>query len=791
MTLGGIAECLVVICETDNEARDAAVGRLRELSANDSFPDLIMAFIVDAEVPLQIRELAIYVCQYFQTPIPAGAFPQLLACLDSDDVVLLNSLAGFISRQLDSDGDVTQVLALPPRYIHGQIRLLSRFLEIARPCDFMVPIVMMLLSVLASDVDTASKVLAANGLRLGLRQKVEDPDLESQIASFFLQDLTENSVPLLIALCPTLAMVASPQVQFELLFPHLQALSEMAPFPQSSDDHSPRKLALELINGLHDALFNQDDERVDCDPEALVRACCLTFVLSDDDVAAWESDIEDFVLDNICEEPEVSVRHSILSLLDAPELADAVVAAAKEMIAMSPRHQEAAFHLLSSLLPRSTECKFHLEEPEEPIAAGRYLVCLSRFGCDFDTGMIEYKLHEDGYISPILAAMAIIESKKFSQYSVLAAQKLLTFVELFETEVLADFLDLVAQLMAESPGDFAHLLPDLLSLCADNIPRKRVAVSAVEMISILGRCEELFETVLDASMPFIMEVLQLADSRDVGLDLLAALVTEHASLPIDPAVFDVFMHSIRIGGLDNTLLQPIFPLIAFFTRSGFGEPLLPLVIEMLGDASIKSSWFHYFASVVVAFAANGTDEATVALLQAVVTRPDRESFHVAMCLIVAISALLIVDKERTLAILEAARFTLQMIVGEVDALFDKIPHYDTERRFIVAGLFQLPDATFQIDETQWTTTEFAFSHLVQYAMHIRAQADFEELGIDRTDQMLTDATCAFERSDPLYLQNPITRQSFSEMVGTLLAGVEVPEEYTNSITELVALLTPA
>jgi hypothetical protein len=57
--------------------------------------------------------------------------------------------------------------------------------------------------------------------------------------------------------------------------------------------------------------------------------------------------------------------------------------------------------------------------------------------------------------------------------------------------------------------------------------------------------------------------------------------------------------------------------------------------------------------------------------------------------------------------------------------------------------------------------------------------------------MLTGATSAFKFRDPLYLQNPITGQSFSDMARLLLTGVEVPEEYHNRIAELVALLNPA
>jgi hypothetical protein len=57
--------------------------------------------------------------------------------------------------------------------------------------------------------------------------------------------------------------------------------------------------------------------------------------------------------------------------------------------------------------------------------------------------------------------------------------------------------------------------------------------------------------------------------------------------------------------------------------------------------------------------------------------------------------------------------------------------------------------------------------------------------------MLTDATSAFEFREPLCVQDPITGSSFSDLVRLLLAGVEVPEEYQNSITEFVAFLAPA
>jgi hypothetical protein len=202
MTLDEVSQCLVVISENDNEARDAALGRLRELNEKDSFPNLMVTVILDSRMPRRLRALAIYVCHYFQTLIPAKAFPQLLACLDSDDTVLLNSLAGLIGRHLHSDADVAQVLELPPRYFRGQIRVLCAFIEMAKSSDIAAPIPDMLLSVLASDVDTASKVLAAKALQHVFGEKVEVPGLESVFAGLFWQDLNENSISLLIALRP-------------------------------------------------------------------------------------------------------------------------------------------------------------------------------------------------------------------------------------------------------------------------------------------------------------------------------------------------------------------------------------------------------------------------------------------------------------------------------------------------------------------------------------------------------------------------------------------------------------
>jgi hypothetical protein len=57
--------CLVCIFEDDNEARDLAVDRLREMSANDLFPELMMTFFVDDELDPRVRELAISVCQFY------------------------------------------------------------------------------------------------------------------------------------------------------------------------------------------------------------------------------------------------------------------------------------------------------------------------------------------------------------------------------------------------------------------------------------------------------------------------------------------------------------------------------------------------------------------------------------------------------------------------------------------------------------------------------------------------------------------------------------------------------
>jgi hypothetical protein len=215
-------------------------------------------------------------------------------------------------------------------------------------------------------------------------------------------------------------------------------------------------------------------------------------------------------------------------------------------------------------------------------------------------------------------------------------------------------------------------------------------------------------------------------------------------------------------------------MIAFFMRSGFGEPLLLLVIEMVNDVYIMGNWFHDFVSVIVAFAANGTNEATVALLQAVLARADSGSCHFRMDFMVVISALLIVDRDRTLKILDEAGITLQAIVVQVASLFGAIWDVHVERRFIIAGPFQFPNAAFQIAGTAWTTAKFVFWHLLKYARLIYARKEVNMLGIDETERRLTKETFAFELRDQLYVQNAITDQSFSDMAGILLAGVKIP-----------------
>jgi hypothetical protein len=107
---------------------------------------------------------------------------------------------------------------------------------------------------------------------------------------------------------------------------------------------------------------------------------------------------------------------------------------------------------------------------------------------------------------------------------------------------------------------------------------------------------------------------------------------------------------------------------------------------MLGGPSIRSDRIDNFTSVTVAFAANGTNRATVALLRAVLSKPHCGSCHMRMYFTVVISARVIVDPERTLAIVSVLGFSPQAAVDEVDGLFDIIPGFDVEQRFIVVGL---------------------------------------------------------------------------------------------------------
>jgi hypothetical protein len=227
------------------------------------------------------------------------------------------------------------------------------------------------------------------------------------------------------------------------------------------------------------------------------------------------------------------------------------------------------------VLPKNTPYTFDLAIPTDPLTEGRYLICSSHFGWEIDPALIDEGLCSDDFL-PILTGCAVSESKKFDQFLGQAIKKLLSFLELFETEILADYLELIASLIAHNPHQFQYLHEFFIELLGIHIHECRVAVQIIEMISLLANVTELFSPIFENSLPFICEALRYPKSRETGVDFLAAMVCEHETLTIHSEVFEMFINTLRLGIFNDIFCQTAFQLIAFFSRNGFASVLLPL-----------------------------------------------------------------------------------------------------------------------------------------------------------------------------------------------------------------------
>lgn len=792
MTEEQVLQCLHEITGDNDERRNVAMNILKESSKNIEFVGGIVRMSMNPSWSFANRTWCIYACLNLNMEITDEMFTLLVTGLGEADEVFRNALSKLLGLRVTSQARLNQILAIPDTLLEPKLLTLNYMIEKSEINGALSPVLMFMAQILVSNSSLQSKILAAEGLALMFCGMDTDSDLTPYrdfLLTLYSCDLTDETLPILIILYSAMSIL-SPQQWFDVSFRHFSILAQMAPLPMKQGKYTPLEYCCVLADGLFEVMKEYDDE-VNYEIEPLVQACIMNCLVADEVVADWTCNIEHFVVDNVGGDIDDcladDLRRTCIFIINTYNSVPFVVNCCKEMIHISPRHQEAAYYILYNVLPSGTSIDIDLGCPsEDPLTYGRYLKCVCWFQLDIDPGIIESCLRSEGHVLPILAAQALLDSDKYNGFLVAAVHRLFSFVPMFETAVLKDLFDLIQRLIQKDGSVFMPVLAEITEhiskLFIQFVSDSEVSLSLSSMIAVIAGFSGCRESVIGLFLPIAIESLRHEQTRETGFDLMIALFAQVDKIDIPSDAFEAFMFAVTNTDPNEMAFQSIFPTVAFFARNGFANVLVRWYASALANNSINGGQFKRMASVIIHLFRNCNDEEMALLVTAAVGRLQCKdpSHTIRGGLATSICAMIIIDKDRTLQILQRAGFRIEELIPTILDIFDVSCRAYLDRKVIMIAMFVLKDITAKAYDEDMTLGEVG-ARMVGVLMGWMNQDDqVTRFGVNEAEhQFAIDSSEAIDEDDPFLVGNPLVSVPFTVLLEQV--GQGLPPEHAELI----------
>ena len=779
-----VLECMRAIASGSDEQRAEAMAVLTEFSKSPELVGIIVNMGMNKSMSFANRTWCVYVCLNLKMEITDEMFSLLVTGLSETDEVFRNAVTKLLGRRVTSQARLNVVISLPDEVLEQKLMILCHMIEYSEVNGALAPVLMYMAEVLVSAASTASKVLAAEGLSLMLRGMDQDTDFTPYrplLLTIYAWDISDETLPILITMYSAISIL-SPQDWYNVSIQHFVALAKMAPLPVSTSKYSPFEYCQILADGIFEVMKEYDTE-VSYDINVLVQACVMNCLVADEVVADWNSSIEHFFVDNVSDDVDdclsADLRRTCVFILNTYDAVPAVVSACKEMVHLSPRHQEAAYYILYNVLPSGTHMDIELGCPtEDPLTYGRYIICVAFFQMDIDPGIIESCLKAEGYILPVLASQAILESDRYDNFLVLAVQRLFTFVPQFETAILKDLFSLIQRLIQKDGSVFMPIVGEITQMIAklftQFVSEPEISLSLSSMIAVIAGLPECRSPVIGIFLPLAMEVLRHEETLETGFDLMIALFGPVDKLNVPREVFEIFMHAITHANPNELGFQSVFPTVAFFARNGYASALVKWYTTILQDSAIKGGQFKCMASVMIHLFKNCNDEEILSLLTAVVSRLQCSdpSHTIRSGLATSICAMVMIDKDRTVRILQTAGFRIEELVPEILDIFDVSCRSYLDRKVILVAMLMMKEVTARAYDSEMTLGELGARMVGKLVAWMNQDDKVSRCGLDEAEhQFALDGSEAIDQDDPFLKDNALVTVPFTTLLQNLSKGL--------------------
>lgn len=731
--------------------------------------------------------------------LPEESFALLAPLMSIKEEFLLKEIALIMKKCMTTSEQFNQLIALPGEYTNGILMMIEE--DQCVTGNYLT----YLAHVMMEDPRCDIKVMAAKILNRSLVYIYEpegDPHLEfvDPLIRLFSLDLTEETIPVLANLSQSVSLYLDPQTAFQLFFQHFVTLSEYVPLEPNSETLD---LAGTLAMNIGDLIFNNE---IEFDEYDLIENTINHCLIHPNNFLNWSENFELYFTETHTNEDlddgDIdSIRPLCMNILYSMDLL-IVIDTLKEFIEIDELHAEAALYVLHTLLNKKTDIPFDIPivSDSNPFIYGRYIICVCQYDLDIDPEIIKECIESDSNILVLLTADAILKTDKHNQLIPEIVYILFSYVDLFTTDIKADFLNYIVNLINKAPELIVVHIQDFFPIIYYHLQinlqffNSRISSALISAIEEIGRFIDVAPSIHQSCFPLINACFESQDTCDIGIDFASSLLLSYDQ-PILIAetqeLFNYFYQSISNFAISDMVYRNLMSLVFYFIRNGEGERMLVWYLNQLNSIiDIESKCFHYLASIIVHLFEICDKESKITIFKLIyqrIRKSDSVSFNQNACITVA--SLVLINHVDTLELLQAAEIDINILIELMNDQLKSHLLCWIDRLIIVLSFFQIPQLEIDIfgDGVKSPLIEVALRAFISMYEKLDKARKYKDTTLSQAEEKKKkNESSAFFNADPFYLSHIAHQISLINFFSDIFPPLStiIPSEYQEKLSKI-------
>ncbi|OHT12337.1 hypothetical protein TRFO_17929 [Tritrichomonas foetus] len=828
MDSNSLLSCINAILGPENDPRNQALELLSQYTNDINFAALLSQYIFDPSTPTAHKFLCLTIFIKLKVVFHPNLFNSFYGLLKSEDEMIVSQVANLLSKNLTTAEEISSLLNLQPDIVYGCLLTLNYYLE---QNDFRVgEIINFCAAVISGNYPPNIRGLASSAINLIFCPKSisefndiyeydsddefnDDNDEEKGesnqyfiplIQALFSLPLSDSNFLVIKNIFQSARHILPKQLFYDICLQHIHVLASIAPLSGEF-----LEFAATIIESLL-VILRKKYSSINFNERNLIQSLILCLLLHDSYAESWMTSIQDFINDNI---GDADFDDSFDNLffyfrkniaLICCKFIDISVEFCLDIMKMSPKHMEAAFFILSSILPSDYPRQLDFSMPPEtaPLVFGRYLILVARLNLDIDLGIIDECINSENWIYPLFIAIAALKADTYDSRLQAIVMRLFSMIPFFEIPD-SFFFSLIKNLIQKDIQSFLPILEQILPMFLQAIHTfafyPNVTREIIITISYFYNIPEISANIASLVLPIILNAFQNAATHVLGMELLTMLIENQetpAFLQEITNIFPLFCNivtSIDIND-DNFLSMSIMPIMAFYSKNGFSSQVFQWIVKLLYDQNIEGKFFHYFPTLFLALFFNIQPNEQIELVKAIYVRLNsgEHSNYFRCASVLSFATIIVINPDLFFHVFNECGIDVKIFLPRIPEIIEELNSTAFDNYIIYSALFKLSDVPvidFEEEKPMIMVTLRSFLGFI-YEVTQFYQDEVETKGLNAVmGEILADDQTLFYSGDGFYVNHPFRQMQFSQILQSILPP-SIPECFQSDIQKTVAMLPP-